>query len=297
MSEQMTSRDIEDVLVSIRRLVTEDLRPAPRGAVGGGAKLLLTPAQRVVPEPAGSRVEAPPASPESASPEPAGEPRVDLVIAALDRALQDRQPDWESETGDPSPLRLESPVMFHTARPAAPHHAGRVKAGLPETRPQHGAAETGPDDPLADQAAGPGPTADPGVFLDLDDLDQVLDDARDPAPPWAQVEAEPVVAEPGARPVDLRDTAPPPRDPAWSAAAEAAARAELADAPRAERMDEADYDAEAEAGVIDEEMLRQIVRDVLREELAGPMGERITRNIRKLVLQEISRALSLRDLG
>lgn len=63
MSEPLTSHEIEDVLSSIRRLVSEDLRPAARSAAVSAAvsapaapkaaeagKLLLTPALRIVPE-------------------------------------------------------------------------------------------------------------------------------------------------------------------------------------------------------------------------------------------------------
>jgi hypothetical protein len=38
------------------------------------------------------------------------------------------------------------------------------------------------------------------------------------------------------------------------------------------------------------------VRDVLREELQGRMGERITRNIRKLVRAEIVRVMASEEL-
>ena len=44
-----------------------------------------------------------------------------------------------------------------------------------------------------------------------------------------------------------------------------------------------------------EEMLRDLVRDIIREELQGALGERITRNVRKLVRAEIARAVALRD--
>lgn len=47
---------------------------------------------------------------------------------------------------------------------------------------------------------------------------------------------------------------------------------------------------------IDDVALRQMVLQVLREELAGDMGERITRNVRKLVRREINRVLASRDL-
>lgn len=47
---------------------------------------------------------------------------------------------------------------------------------------------------------------------------------------------------------------------------------------------------------IDEEVLHELVRELLTEELQGPFGERITRNIRKLVRAEIGKALAARDL-
>lgn len=45
-----------------------------------------------------------------------------------------------------------------------------------------------------------------------------------------------------------------------------------------------------------EAALRDLVRDLIREELQGTLGERITRNVRKLVRAEIARAMSMRDL-
>ena len=38
-----------------------------------------------------------------------------------------------------------------------------------------------------------------------------------------------------------------------------------------------------------------MIRQVVREELQGVLGERITRNVRKLVRAEINRILSSRD--
>jgi cell pole-organizing protein PopZ len=49
--------------------------------------------------------------------------------------------------------------------------------------------------------------------------------------------------------------------------------------------------------VFDEAMLRELVTDILREELQGALGQRITRNVRKLVRAEIARALASRDLS
>ncbi len=48
-------------------------------------------------------------------------------------------------------------------------------------------------------------------------------------------------------------------------------------------------------GMMDEDMLRDLVTDIVRQELQGTMGERITRNVRKLVRREIHRILSSQD--
>ncbi len=53
--------------------------------------------------------------------------------------------------------------------------------------------------------------------------------------------------------------------------------------------------SELDEGVIDEDMLRDMVADIVRQELTGAMGERITRNVRKLVRREIHRAMVARE--
>lgn len=51
-----------------------------------------------------------------------------------------------------------------------------------------------------------------------------------------------------------------------------------------------------DADVLDEEMLRDLVSDIVRQELQGALGERITRNVRKLVRREIHRAMATQEL-
>ncbi len=58
----------------------------------------------------------------------------------------------------------------------------------------------------------------------------------------------------------------------------------------AEPMDYTDEDS-----LMDEETLREMVSDMVRSELQGELGDRITRNVRKLVRREIHRALASRD--
>ncbi|HBQ35350.1 MAG TPA: hypothetical protein DD729_00670 [Rhodobacteraceae bacterium] len=62
--------------------------------------------------------------------------------------------------------------------------------------------------------------------------------------------------------------------------------------------DQTDEDADLfgeEESVIDEETLRDMVSEIVRQELQGALGERITRNVRKLVRREINRVLAARD--
>ena len=48
--------------------------------------------------------------------------------------------------------------------------------------------------------------------------------------------------------------------------------------------------------VLDEDALRDMVGEIVRQELQGALGERITRNVRKLVRREIHRALMSQGL-
>lgn len=61
-------------------------------------------------------------------------------------------------------------------------------------------------------------------------------------------------------------------------------------------LDASDEDMLDEAELLDEAALRELVRDIVLQELQGALGERITRNVRKLVRREIYRALAAQDL-
>ena len=92
--------------------------------------------------------------------------------------------------------------------------------------------------------------------------------------PEAEAVAEPEVAEMGDDPVEEAEEEP------------------------AEATSEASEDNVFEddlSEVFDEEMLRDLVSEFVRKELQGELGERITRNVRKLVRREINRALAARD--
>ncbi len=64
-----------------------------------------------------------------------------------------------------------------------------------------------------------------------------------------------------------------------------------------EDADTLDEDEMASADAfLDEDMLRELVGQIVRQELQGALGERITRNVRKLVRREIHRAMTTQDL-
>lgn len=69
----------------------------------------------------------------------------------------------------------------------------------------------------------------------------------------------------------------------------------LEDAVMAAAIGKPDGVSDGVRGAIDEDVLRPIVARLIREELQGELGERITRNVRKLVRREILRALSARE--
>lgn len=94
----------------------------------------------------------------------------------------------------------------------------------------------------------------------------------------------------------------------WANAAEARVIAELAGEAVAEEVFSQAKEAFREPNfsaappqsapevLFDEDVLRAMVQAIFREEMAGPMGERITRNIRKLVRAEVGRMLAAHEL-
>jgi hypothetical protein len=75
-----------------------------------------------------------------------------------------------------------------------------------------------------------------------------------------------------------------------------AAASDRSPAPREAVAADVHETAMRDTTILDEETLRRIVAEVVREELQGELGERITRNIRKLVRREIRLVLAADDL-
>jgi len=110
MSEPLSSTEIEDVLSSIRRLVSEDMRPLPRPAGAGVAadKLILTPALRVVQEEDADAKAVFVAAPRLHLTDPVvvaeAEPSaLGQVVSSVGAAVDAQPDDWEAEIGDVQP--------------------------------------------------------------------------------------------------------------------------------------------------------------------------------------------------
>ena len=272
MSEPLSSTEIEDVLSSIRRLVSDDLRPLPRNPAPAVAeKLILTPALRVV-QPDVPPVAAPAPAPyrlHLGLPAHATIPGLDQVVAKVGAAVDAQSLEWEAETGDTAPVAAAAPGAddWQDTMPDAPYFDDTLSMSEDVIHFLEGTA-TG------------------------DDMHTKPPTAVTEMPGWAQLDAEPT----GDLTPDFVDapslahgTIEP--DPAWADAAEASVIASLA-ADINEDPDAPPAQLENEPMLFDEEVLRELVRDILREELAGRMGERITSNIRKLVRAEIARSFA-----
>lgn len=325
MSEPMTSGTIEDVLTSIRRLVSEDLRPAPQRNPGEAApaaqivsrivvsdKLILTPALRVVSNRPAKPAQTPPGAESAAkaapqgvaeqptspppstslprlhleaahsvppAPRPAAQPSAPELVATLSQAVDQRAAlDWESEAGEPGAdteaLNWDNFVFVRRSMQdlwAARESAKAEAPALTESMPT-ASAPTAPAEPAPVAQAAAEPASQPAA-RGLDRLVSAV------TADWADAAEAEVLAD--LRGQGLTDAAAPE-----SAPAAAAATAEVLPGV-----------AQQEDDIFSEQVLRELVRDLIREELQGGLGERITRNIRKMVRAEIARSLALQDLS
>ena len=281
MSEPLSSTEIEDVLSSIRRLVSDDLRPLQRPVPASRApdladKLILTPALRVVQE----DVQLPqtPSAPYRlhlgipAQEAPSG---LEQVVASVGAAVDAQALEWEAETGDVAPF-------VAAARQDDDWQDSDISAPFPE---EAVLIVEDADDVLPADASG-------------DETALVQPDFATPMPGWAQQDPEPgndpTIDDDDATALAHGTIEP---DPAWADAAEASVIASLAADVLGDdsRLGASSADYAEEPLLFDEEVLRELVRDILREELAGRMGERITRNIRKLVRAEIARSFATQE--
>lgn len=298
MSDPMTNREIEDVLSSIRRLVSQDgARPDPASGPDADAaqvsRLVLTEAHRVAP-PA-----APAAPPSATNHDPIALEvtlsELEAAISAADARLEPLDPDLSSADGATGADADQTDVaVAGSDHDSDPDHRGATPSNVTalygrisfvhregadhRPDPANGAARPAEAAAGAEIPAGSGPATEAGTEMATEIEPESGSGAMawqtPPADAAGAPETGPANPVPGARAPDHAD------DGAGVSAADWTGEA----GP--------DY---AEA-VIDEDMLRALVAQLVREELRGQLGERITHQVRKLVRAEIARVLDERNL-
>lgn len=355
MSDPVSNAEVEDVLASIRRLVSEEKRPVAAENASSPAeagKLVLTPSLRVMdaaPEPQGAPADIGEAlsaevfaGPEAAS----GDEDLPVVdqdaqaaenarlAAALVRGLNAGQtlPDTEMDEGgeedDPASETLvgaafNSPPLDE-ANPGVDQRAadavsvdltldmGEPSAALVIAETDSDVIESAfaqsvpePENPFAEEAR-----QDPlSLSAKIAALEAAVGKRQDDWEPDGVAEAEPYSGtqapalawddntEAEASTVEDNAGTLPGTQGVQAEATVTTLRTEV---PVPETALEAEGDAAADlledAALLDEDALRDMVAEIVREELQGALGERITRNVRKLVRREIQRALTAHDL-
>ena len=317
MSEPMKNAAIEDVLSSIRRLVSEDTRKVESESAQAEEqkppRLVLTPSLRV-------------AAPEGK----AQEPRVEAETAP--DPMPDSRPEPEAQTEisgvneggiqdfvDEAFARIEAegePEDVASAPWSDPDKTTLFEAAKVEilTNPVH------VPDPEADVSDAPD-TLDAlevgaqEVEASIDDLTDLVEE--DDTPLASRIMAMEAVIESsqdqwepdgdvgddyaGVQTETMEWREHIEEDEPTATTVERASEVVLEAEP-----DEDELEPEAASPVddailaddtfLDEESLRELVADIVRQELQGALGERITRNVRKLVRREIHRALAAHDL-
>lgn len=309
----LSSEEIEDVVSSVRRLVSNEqgLRKATRDLAAD--RLLLTPALRVVSEigplstllldmPMSEVAQAAEPAPEIAPPAAGLSPLVEAVEPAEDEPVVELiEADWEDEIwatsegvslGEVALGAEEAEVLLPPSEDApAAILTGQEPEAAAGTEPEAWAQVDGewvedepvPFIPLRRRAEHLAARLAAGAVLDPDEAEDTDHDDTPPQP-LRDVAAELLEDDPTA--ADLDGDAPVARG--------------IDDGEKigtAQRMPTEILDADGTPlAVLDEAALQEIVRQMIREELQGSLGERITRNVRKLVRAEINRALVARDL-
>ncbi len=263
MSDAVTNVEIEDVLLSVKRLISEtnvSTSPNPernRLADDVVTRLVLTPALRVEDE---DSVDSAPVSklkplllePAQASPfdvsgvglseEPAGV-ALEAKIAELEAAVTSQAEDWEpdgSEEQDDSDL----------------NSVVAIKA--------------------------------PPELQDVSKLSEQVEDTADDEPDKEAIE-EAIV-----EPLQVQSVEAEPDD---NFGDDLQDEDEDEDGlPIPDNLDENIASYIAGGPQMDQSALRDLIVEVVQQELRGEMGERVTRNVRKMVRREIHRALAAQKL-
>lgn len=300
MSDPVTNVEIEDVLSSIRKLVSDDPRPVDKGTSASGRakdRLVLTPDFRVPdPEPTESET-ALVLEPENvvdsdSADETVDEPEEDTAAESFD-AYQDAlsYDALSDDEGVNDALTDDATADEPDAQTA--QEADVTTADADEDAPM--SVDVAPeqlDAEVVKMVATGGPTHLENRIAELEAAVAQQDESWDPDGLDDSDQNTPEALQSSV--ADVWETVEPDEIPAPAAAEDAILEAEedLSD-------DDDDDDLEnfvtEDDAMLDEEALREMVSELVRQELQGTLGARITRNVRKLVRREIHRIMDSKD--
>lgn len=308
MSDAMTNREIEDVLTSIRRLVAQEgTRPTESG------KLILTEDQRIVaPEADNSsepvtttaevrqpEIEAPELTQVEEAPVMTG-PRRDTAVVEQGETDVAEESAEAAEVVDDS-IAADDPTPSASDLNLPEPDFGKLEATIAELE----AAVSASGEPWEPEAAPAEETPRPSNVTDL--YGRLSFGRRNAPAPEAEPEAEPETDEVAEADVGAQDDLEPVQetvaDVSQSAEPETSGAEEMAEPvdlnPEFRHQAATDVnsdggtaaDEEIEDTILDEAALRAVIAQIVREELHGQLGERVTQQVRKLVRAEIAKAL------
>lgn len=291
MSEQNPKSEADQVLDAVKRLISAPSAPARKPPAPNGQttpkqaevdeRLLLTPSLRVG---------------DQAEPDPMATVDEDQALVDEGHSLEDRiaeleaavsgqdtefEPDGSELVDNETPRRFvfqHTPIGQDPAPVMLPPSARAKPAAEPEIEKPDPVESATAAEPEAIEE--PTSAREPNLPETIAPRPEPIAAAPDPVEP-PEEEPEPIPLRPDLSEVNAFDPGPAP---------EPSARADADDTPPAQ----VDLGDDIE---IDEHMLRDIVSEIVRSELQGELGERITRNVRELVRREIHRAIMTRDFS
>lgn len=338
MSDPVTNIEIEDVLSSIRRLVSEGDKLRPGASMSHESA--TQPNEAPAAEPLAERASLPPRFVLTPA------LRVDeapLVLEGSEASPDDSAPNEDDQASAAESLIAESFVAATSspdtfiADDATAHFATAPEAIAPDDVEQDVAAE----DSIAEveDITSPGRSRLEATIAELEaaiigGTDDWEPDGSEETPvvDWSNERAEGLFTSARTLPTeaasdavvltpssaerdDVSKDAPRSRfslqpeaaaEPVQEVIAPELSREEADDdlADDLLRSEDGSYDADLDEDlaaylerdqILDEETLRNLVIEIVRQELQGTLGERITRNVRKLVRREIYRILASQD--
>lgn len=277
MADNVAKAGIEDVLSSVKRLVSEE------GKAGKGAdqstkarkpgRLVLTDALRIS-KPAQAETAPLKLEPEYSA-EISAKP---MLLRACDIVRDDAGADQEAPSEVAMDEQSNDPTLSLSAKIEA------LEAAIARTEDQW--EPDGDSDDAYSGTPNQSLSWDTGTaFAEGDEkasLDEQPEDVQSESAQVASDVEDPDVETPRQEELENDEAQPA----AFIRSAEAVPVTESAEQETAQLRELS----------VDEEALRSMIAEVVREELKGALGERITRNVRKMVRREIYRALAAQEL-